>query len=42
VRAVRTGGKPLVDGEEGRRSVEVILAIYKAARTGKAVKLPLK
>jgi predicted dehydrogenase len=42
VQAVRTGGKPLVDGEEGRRSVEVILAIYKAARTGKAVKLPLK
>ena len=31
-----------VDGAEGRRSVEVILAIYKAAETGKTIKLPLK
>jgi hypothetical protein len=31
----------LVDGPEGRRSVELILAIYKAAETGRAVKLPL-
>tara|TARA_Y100001968_G_scaffold28458_1_gene22035 strand:+ start:4429 stop:5529 length:1101 start_codon:yes stop_codon:yes gene_type:complete len=30
-----------IDGKEGRRSVEVILAIYKAASTGKAVTLPL-
>ncbi|MBN1395213.1 MAG: Gfo/Idh/MocA family oxidoreductase [Pirellulales bacterium] len=34
--------KPLVDGPEGRRSVELILAVYKAAETGRAVKLPLK
>lgn len=41
VRAVKTG-KPLsVDGAEGRRSVEIILAIYKAAETGKTVSLPL-
>jgi predicted dehydrogenase len=34
--------KPLMcDGAEGRRSVELILAIYKAAETGQAVKLPL-
>jgi predicted dehydrogenase len=34
--------KPLMcDGAEGRRSVELILAIYKSAETGKAVKLPL-
>ena len=32
---------PAVDGHEGRRSVEIILAIYKAAETGKIVKLPL-
>ena len=32
---------PPIDGPEGRRSVEIILAIYKAAETGKAVKLPL-
>jgi UDP-N-acetyl-2-amino-2-deoxyglucuronate dehydrogenase len=42
VKAVRTGTSPLVDGEEGRKSVEIILAIYQAAKTGRAVKLPLK
>ena len=35
------GVAPSVDGQEGRRSVEVILAVYKAAETGRAVKLPL-
>jgi len=42
VKAVQTGSKPLVDGTEGRKSVEIILAIYKAAETGRAVELPLK
>jgi UDP-N-acetyl-2-amino-2-deoxyglucuronate dehydrogenase len=42
LKAINTGTKPLVDGPEGRRSVEVILAIYKAAETGRPVKLPLK
>jgi len=31
----------MTDGKEGRRSTEVILAIYKSAETGQAVKLPL-
>jgi predicted dehydrogenase len=31
----------VVSGEEGRRSVEVILAIYKSAESGKSVHLPL-
>ncbi len=39
--AIEKGTKPLVDGPEGRRSVELILAIYRAAETGKAVTLPL-
>jgi len=39
--AIRTGGKPAVDGPAARRSVEIILAIYQAAETGVAVKLPL-
>lgn len=39
--AIRERRPPAVDGQEGRRSVEVILAIYKAAETGKVVKLPL-
>ncbi|MDR0870696.1 MAG: Gfo/Idh/MocA family oxidoreductase [Planctomycetaceae bacterium] len=33
--------KLVVDGCEGRRSVEVILGIYKAAQTGQTVRLPL-
>ncbi len=39
VRAVRAGAAPLVDGREGRRSVEVISAVYRSARTGETVSL---
>ena len=42
VNAIKKGTAPLVDGKEGRRSVEIILAIYKAAWSGRTVKLPLK
>jgi len=42
IRAIKNGAKPLIDGYEGRRSVEIILAVYKAAETGRAVTLPLK
>jgi predicted dehydrogenase len=38
---VREGRQPNVSGEEGRKSLEIILAIYESARTGKEVKLPL-
>lgn len=41
VQAIRKGKKPAVDGHEGRRSVEIILGIYKAAELGKRVRLPL-
>ncbi|REK29926.1 MAG: gfo/Idh/MocA family oxidoreductase [Planctomycetota bacterium] len=41
LRAIKTRKRPAIDGVEGRRSVEIILAIYKAAETGRAVKLPL-
>jgi UDP-N-acetyl-2-amino-2-deoxyglucuronate dehydrogenase len=41
LQAIKKGTRPLVDGHEGRRSVEIILAIYKAAETGKAITLPL-
>jgi predicted dehydrogenase len=41
VDAIRKGTQPAIDGPEGRRSVEIILAIYKSAETGKAVTLPL-
>ena len=39
--AIKKGKKPLVDGPEGRKAIELILAIYKSAETGKPVKLPL-
>ena len=40
--AILSKGRPQCDGREGRKSVEIILAIYKSARTGKRVTLPLK
>ena len=42
IKAIKKGTKPSIDGEEGRRSVEIILAIYTAAKSGKMVELPLK
>jgi predicted dehydrogenase len=40
IRCCRTGETPLVDGHEGRRAVEVVLAAYASARTGRPVTLP--
>ena len=34
VEAIDQGREPLVDGKEGRKSVEIIRAIYRAAETG--------
>lgn len=42
LKAIKEDKNPNLDGREGRRSVELILAIYKSAKTGKAVNLPLK
>jgi predicted dehydrogenase len=42
LRAIDSGGSPRVDGKDGRKSVEIIRAIYQAARTGQAVTLPFK
>ncbi len=39
--AIDTGGPALVDGREGRRSVEIIRAIYKSSQTSRAVELSL-
>jgi predicted dehydrogenase len=39
IRAMRTGGRPGCDGAEGRRSVEVIEAIYRSSATGSPVTL---
>jgi predicted dehydrogenase len=40
VEAIRTGRTPLVDGREGRKAVEVVLAVYQSASTGKTVRIP--
>jgi predicted dehydrogenase len=40
--AIKSGKPSLVDGLEGRKSVEIILGVYKSAEIGKAVSLPLK
>jgi len=37
VRAVETGGTPICDGPEGRRSVELIEAMYASAASGQPV-----
>jgi predicted dehydrogenase len=39
--AIKKDRQPAVDGAEGRRSVEIILGIYKSAETGRPVELPL-
>jgi len=39
LQAIQKGTTPQIDGHEGRRSVEVIEAIYKSAKAGKAVQV---
>jgi len=41
VSAIKTGKTPLVDGYEGRRTLELVLAMYKSKKTGLPVCLPL-
>ncbi len=41
VEAVREDREPLVNGLEGRKALEIIRAIYKSAKAGRAVKFPL-
>ncbi len=39
IQAIESNGRPLVDGREGRRAVELIQAIYRSAETGRTVEL---
>ncbi|MEZ6066033.1 MAG: Gfo/Idh/MocA family oxidoreductase [Planctomycetaceae bacterium] len=41
IKAIQSGTKPNIDGQEGRKSVEIILAIYESSWTGRRVSLPL-
>ena len=40
--AIENDREPYVNGEAGKRALELVLAIYKSAAEGKAVKLPMK
>lgn len=39
--AIQNDREPYVNGEAGKRALELVLAIYKSAAEGKSVKLPL-
>jgi predicted dehydrogenase len=39
VQAIESGRAPAVDGREGRRAVELILAVYRSSKTGQTVAL---
>lgn len=40
--AIENDREPYVSGEDGRRALELVLAIYKSAAEGRAVKFPLE
>ncbi|MDQ3329174.1 MAG: Gfo/Idh/MocA family oxidoreductase [Planctomycetota bacterium] len=42
IEAIATGREPLVDGRQGRKSVEIILAIYQSSWTERRISLPLR
>ena len=39
--AIRNNREPYVNGEAGKRALELVLAIYKSAAEGQNVKLPI-
>ncbi len=41
IHAIRSKAQPYVDGNAGRRALELVLAIYRSAAEGKPVRLPL-
>jgi UDP-N-acetyl-2-amino-2-deoxyglucuronate dehydrogenase len=41
IRSLREGGPPEIDGREGLKSLELLIAMYLSARDGKRVSLPL-
>ena len=42
INGLETDASHLVDGREGRKAVEIILAIYQSSREGRTVELPLR
>lgn len=41
IAAIQEGRQPYVTAEDGKRALELVLAIYKSAREGKPIRLPL-
>lgn len=41
VQAIRENRDPVIPGEQARHAIEIILAIYESARTGREITLPL-
>lgn len=41
IEAIKNDGQPYIDAYAGRRALELVLAIYESAATGKSVKLPM-
>ena len=39
--AIREGREPAVDGEEGRKTVEIIEAMYRSGQTGSPARFPI-
>ena len=42
INAVRQDRQPYINPMEGKKALELVLAIYKSAAEGRSVKLPLK
>lgn len=42
IHAIKTHTQPLVDAEAGKRALELVLAIYESAASGKPVKFPIE
>ncbi len=42
IEAIKEDREPKVTAEDGKRAVELVLAIYKSAAEGRPVKLPLE
>jgi predicted dehydrogenase len=42
IEAIRTGRSPAIQGDEARRSVEIVRAIYRSAETNAPVSLPFE
>ena len=41
IEAIRDDREPAINGDEGRKTVQLVLAIYESARTGKRITLPV-